>query len=202
MKTPALLTTLALAVLLPLAGLRASPTLDLQPAGATTLTLSQDLQAGALALKLTIGVVDGSTTAGGGTKVLFPITGGAVDAATAVGQVIHRGGLILKDGQGRQVTASSFIIDTAGDGGPVLTALITLNGNQLGRIALLNVILPGNFSLPLSVNGAGQVKLKGVGLTFTQGAASALNAAFQTTAFTSGFNVGTAKVVAFPGQTL
>lgn len=196
------LSALVLAALLPLTGLRASPTLDVQPAGATTLSLSQDIQVGALALGLTVGTVDGSTTSGGGTKVSFPITGGAIDAATGTGEVIHRGGLFIRDTQGRQVTASALVVDTTGGDGPVLTALITVNGEQLGRVTLVNLVLPADFSLPVRVNGAGQVKIKNIALTLSRDAASALNRALNTAAFTAGFRLGTAKLVAFPGQTL
>ncbi len=203
MKTPTLLTVLAASALLPLAGLRASPTLDIveNSAGITQVALSQDIQVGALQLGLTLSPVEGSTTAGGGSKVNFPITGGAVDAATAVGEVIHRGGLTIKNSQGRQVTASSFVIDLNDPRNPVLTALITLNGNGVGRIELLAVTVPG-FSLPLKVNGSGQVKIKNIQLNLTQTAADALNRALGITQFTAGFNVGTAKLVAYPGQAL
>lgn len=123
----------------------------------------------------------------------FPITGGRIDASNAKGEVPHSGGLTLTRG-GTQVVISDFIIDTTST--PKLTGIVTANGSIVGRIPLFNLTLPA-LALPLQLPAAPETLLiEGNRVTLTAEAASALNGAFGTTAFSPGFNIGIASVYA------
>ena len=123
----------------------------------------------------------------------FPITGGRIDASNAKGEVPHSGGLTLTRG-GTQVVISDFIIDTTST--PKLTGSVTANGSIVGRIPLFNLALPA-LALPLQLPAAPETLLiEGNRVTLTAEAASALNGAFGTTAFSPGFNIGIASVYA------
>ena len=124
---------------------------------------------------------------------VFPVTGGAIDLDTASGNILHSGGLTLKAGD-TKVTMQSFIIDTTGK--PMITGLVSVNGKLLGRIPLFDLTLPAGFSLPLHLK-ENRLALKGVGLTLDAQAAGALDAVFHVNAFTAGFPIGSAQVVAY-----
>jgi hypothetical protein len=157
--------------------------------GQTSVKLSAAF-AGALAsLGVTAGVVDLSRLFGG--SVTFPVTGGAVDLATARGEIAHSGGLTLSAG-GTEVRLQSFTIDTTS--APVLTGLVVVNDGLVGRVPLFDLQLPSGITLPLKPSENGKLRLKDVGVTLTSVAAGALNQIFHVKAFTSGFNIGTANV--------
>lgn len=159
-------------------------------AGSTSVHLSQAFR-GALG---TLQIRPGAAFPGSlrGTRASFPIAGGTIDADTLRGEIIHVGGLTLTRGTTR-VKLENFIIDTTGTGGIVLTGQVSANGNIVGRIPLFNLTLPaGRDSFGLTF-----VRIDGVGVTLRQEAATALNSVFQTTAFTAGFNIGTASVNGF-----
>jgi len=123
----------------------------------------------------------------------FPITGGRLDASNARGEVPHSGGLSLTKGA-TQVVISDFIIETTSS--PRLTGIVTANGTIVGRIPLFNLALP-QLVLPLQLPpGPETLLIEGNRVTLTAEAATALNAAFGTTAFTPGFNIGIASVYA------
>ena len=123
----------------------------------------------------------------------FPITGGRLDAANARGEVPHSGGLTLTRGA-TQVVISDFIVDTTS--APRLTGIVTANGSIVGRIPLFNLALPP-LGLPLQLPaGPETLLIEGNKVTLTAEAATALNGAFGTTAFTPGFNIGIASVYA------
>lgn len=123
----------------------------------------------------------------------FPITGGRLDAANAKGEVPHSGGLTLTRGA-TQVIISDFIIDTTS--APKLTGIVTANGSIVGRIPLFNLALP-QLVLPLQLPASPETLLiEGNRVTLTAEAATALNGAFGTSAFTPGFNIGIASVYA------
>jgi len=106
---------------------------------------------------------------------------------------LHSGGLTLKAGD-TKVALQSFIIDTTTK--PVITGLVVVNGKLLGRVPLFDLTLPAGFSLPLHLK-ENRLVLKGVGVTLDAQAAGALDAVFHVNAFTAGFPIGTAQVVAF-----
>ncbi len=123
----------------------------------------------------------------------FPITGGRLDASNARGEVPHSGGLSLTKGA-TQVVISDFIIETTSS--PRLTGIVTANGTIVGRIPLFNLALP-QLVLPLQLPpGPETLLIEGNRVTLTAEAATALNGAFGTTAFTPGFNIGIASVYA------
>lgn len=123
----------------------------------------------------------------------FPITGGRLDAADARGEVPHSGGLALTRGS-TEVVISDFIVDTTS--APKLTGIVTANGSIVGRIPLFNLALPP-LGLPLQLPaGPETLLIEGNRVTLTAEAAAALNAAFRTTAFTPGFNIGIASLYA------
>jgi hypothetical protein len=122
----------------------------------------------------------------------FPITGGRLDASNARGEIPHAGGLKLTKAS-TQVILSDFVIDTAATA-PRLTGIVTANGSLVGRIPLFNVALP-QIALPLVLPPGPEILLlEGSRITLTQEAATALNGAFATSAFTAGFPIGIASI--------
>lgn len=132
----------------------------------------------------------GNTALGGG-RAFFPISSGALDAANAKGEILHLGGLRLEKGPIR-VDLSDFVIDTTG-ASPRLTGLVVANGDLVGRIPLFDLALP-HITLPLTPVNGRFVRISSVGVTLTADAAAALNGVFGVSAFTAGFDIGTADV--------
>jgi hypothetical protein len=160
-------------------------------AGRTTVTLAESFVSALGTLGVTPGTV--SPTALRNGRVDFPITGGAFDLDTAVGQVVHSGGLTLTAGS-TEIRLQSFIIDTT-NSTPVITGLVVANNKLVGRLPLFNLTLPDGVTLPIQPNH-NVFKIEGIRVTLTATAAGALNSAFGTTALTGGVDIGTAKVVA------
>lgn len=157
--------------------------------GKTSVALSNDFFAALTALRVSAGAVGDGTLRSGVAS--FPVTGGALDLATAKGEINHSGGLFLAAGSTR-VELLSFNIDTSG-ARPVLTGLVTVNGDFVGRLPLFNLELPA-LTLPLQPQAFNTIFLPGVKVTLTSEAAAALNSVFSVTAFVEGFNIGTASV--------
>ncbi len=167
----------------------AAPTV-VSNSGNTAVTFSPQLVSAAASLHVTIGGIAPAAFNASGAAV-FPFLDGAIDAANAEGEIIHGGGLSLAGGS-TKVTLTDFIIDTTGSQ-PVLTGLATLNGSVVGRLPLFNLALPG-LALPLAPDASGKIVVRNVVVALTAQAASALNSAFNVTAFSQGQSVGTAKV--------
>jgi hypothetical protein len=74
--------------------------------------------------------------------VNFPVVAGAIDLTNAKGELIHSGGLTLSAG-GTKVQLQSFTIDTA-SAQPVISGIVSVNGQLLGRLPLFNLVLPNN----------------------------------------------------------
>ncbi len=159
--------------------------------GRTTVTLASSFVSALQSLGVKPGTVSPTRLYNG--AVNFPVTGGAIDLDTAASQILHSGGLTLSAGQ-TKVTLQSFIIDTTG--APVITGLVSVNGKLLGRLPLFDLALPSGITLPLKPY-YGQISFKGVGVSLDSNAATALNNVFHVSAFKGGFDIGTAKVVAF-----
>lgn len=174
----------------------AAPSVNLAD-GRTSVVLSPEFLTalGTLGLSATA-LGDGSLRSG---IASFPISGGVVDLQNAKGEINHTGGLVLTSRTAR-VELSSFNIDTAG-AVPVLTGLVTANGNFLGRVPLFTLQLPA-LTLPLQPAAFNTIFIPNVRVLLTPEAAAALNGVFGTTALTGGFNVGTASVFAIgqPGE--
>ncbi len=186
---PSVIATIAFTVLA--AGLPAQQTKTLFT-GRTSVKLSSTFTSALSSLNVSVGRVFPTEIEYGTAN--FPVTGGAIDLVTASGNILHSGGLTLKAGD-TKVTLQSFIIDTT-SGKPVITGLVSVNGQLLGRIPLFDLTLPAGFSLPLQLN-QNRLVLKGVGVTLDATAAGALDAVFHVDAFTAGFPIGTAQVVAY-----
>lgn len=161
--------------------------------GKTSVQLSADFLGAVTALGLTPGRIKPGKLKG--TTVSFPISGGALDLATARGEIHHVGGLTLSAG-GTTVELLNFSIDTSGER-PVLTGIVTANGNLVGRLPLFDLALP-QLTLPIQPEN-GRVVIPNVGVTLTAEAADALNQVFGVQAFVEGFNIGTATVDARAG---
>ncbi|MEO1208645.1 MAG: hypothetical protein AAFX78_03800 [Cyanobacteria bacterium J06638_20] len=168
-------------------------TLDVAPAGDTSVELSNDL----LHALRSLGV---HASGFGGTDIIdgvadFLITGGAADLAQTEVEIIHSGGLSLQAGH-TVVTLSDFIISNV-DGDAALSGLVTVNGDLLTRASLFDLEVGS-----VETSAAGDrtnLELDHVGVSLTNDAATVLNQVFDVTAFTAGFNIGTAEVDALVG---
>jgi len=158
--------------------------------GVTQVKLSSELVTALTALNVAPGTVNPTQLVDGTAS--FPITGGAVDAENAKGEIAHSGGLTLSKGS-TIVRLQSFTIDTTG-AAPVLTGLVVVNNSVLGRLPLFGLQLPSGFTLPIKPVAGVRVNLSGVRVTLTQGAADALNSVFKTSAFAGGLRIGWATV--------
>ena len=158
--------------------------------GVTSVTLSGTFVDALTSLSVTPGTVAPTELERG--KASFPVIGGALDLATAKGNILHSGGLTLNAGD-THVALQSFIIDTTAT--PVITGIVGVNGTLVGRIPLFDITLPAGFSVPLNPEGW-VLQLKGVGLTLDPAAASALSGVFKTTV-PGGLTIGTADVTLF-----
>ncbi len=121
-------------------------------------------------------------------RARFPIPGGALDLETARGDVFHVGGLLLVAG-GTGVELLDFIIDTTGST-PVLTGLVSVDGDLVGRVPLFDL---GLTSAP-ELGRRGRLEIRGVDVTLTAAAAQALNDIFGVSAFVEGFEIGVARL--------
>jgi hypothetical protein len=124
----------------------------------------------------------------------FPIPTGEIDLSNAKGEIVHSGGLNLKAGN-LTVTLSSFVIDTTG-ATPKLTGIVKANDSIVGRITLFDLKLN---AAPQASEHAGitNIKINQVDVTLAAEAATALNSAFNVTAFTAGIPIGKARVNTF-----
>jgi hypothetical protein len=123
---------------------------------------------------------------------VFPIPSGELDLANAKGEVLHLGGLRLSTASTR-VELTQFIIDTTSPAGAVLTGLVKVNANVVGRLPLFSLALP---SITLPIEPRRTLVVPNVNLTLTDTAAQALNATFNVNAFAAGIPVGTATLTA------
>lgn len=114
-----------------------------------------------------------------GTRVSFPISGGAINPATLAGTINHRGGLRFR-ANGRSVRLTAFRIR----GG----RLSALAGGD--RIAILRL----DTDDARIRRTATTTRVSRVGLDLTRGAARALNAALHTHLFARGIRLGRATV--------
>lgn len=171
----------------------AAPTATLK-SGKTTVALATDFVDALGTLGVTPAAIKPGKLKNG--SVSFPISGGAIDVATAKGEIAHTGGLSLTAGSTR-VELLNFTIDTSG-AAPVLTGVVTANGDLVGRVPLFDLDLP-TLTPPIQPDAQGRVTIADVGVTLTGEAAAALNGAFGVTAFADGAAIGTATVALVVG---
>lgn len=167
----------------------AAPSLNLGD-GRTSVILSSEFLGALGALGLSAGAIGDGTLRSGVAG--FPVTGGVVDLGTAEAEINHSGGLFLAAG-GNRVELSSFNIDTTG-ASAVLTGLVTVNGDLLGRVPLFDLTLPA-LTLPLRPQSFNTLFIPNVNVTLSATAASALSGVFGATV-PAGLNIGTASVYA------
>jgi hypothetical protein len=162
--------------------------------GTTNVTLDSSFLSALSSLGVAPGVVQ--PTMLNGATVNFPITGGAVDLATGIGQLTHSGGLTLTAGS-TVATLQTFIIDSTGRM-PVVTGLVVVDGKMIGRLPLFDISAPQGTMAPLHLEN-GMLNLNGFGLTLDSTAASALNTVFHITALKGGLPVGMVQISAQMG---
>jgi hypothetical protein len=156
----------------------------------TAVTLSPELVTALSSLKVAPSAVFPGVLRKG--VAVFPISTGEIDLANAKGEVLHYGGLRLSTADTR-VELTQFAIDTSVVSGAILTGLVKVGSNVVGRIPLFTVTLPA-VTLPLPLTRT--LTFSKVALKLTDTAAQALNASFGVTAFAAGTPVGTATVIA------
>jgi hypothetical protein len=159
--------------------------------GDTNVALAPSFLAALQGLGVTPGAVFPGRieTVEGAPYAIFPITTGALDFGTVSGEIDHAGGLSLTAGSTR-VVLDAFAIDLYG-ATPVLTGLVTANGNFVGRIPLFDL---GLSSVKIA-KGGGVIHIRDVALTLDETAATALSGVFGTTV-PANIAIGTASVVA------
>jgi len=126
---------------------------------------------------------------GGGVAVrfAFPVTGGWLNTAKLTGTIWHKGGILFADvPAGKQIAVSDFVINVHQG---VLTGAV--NGNPKVRVPLFQLSL----AHATIHKGWHNVQIRGIVLTLTGTAASALNSTFGTSLFQPGLKLGTASTV-------
>jgi hypothetical protein len=126
---------------------------------------------------------------GGGVAVrfAFPVTGGWLNTAKLTGTIWHKGGILFADvPAGKQLAVSDFVINVHQG---VLTGAV--NGNPKVRAPLFQL----NLAHATIHKGWHYVQIRGIVLTLTSTAASALNSTFGTSLFQPGLKLGTASTV-------
>lgn len=161
-------------------------------AGATDVTLSSTFTSALTALSVKVGQVNPTMVSG--AVASFPIVTGVIDRDTAMGNLIHSGGLTFEGGS-TTVRLQDFIIDTTGSM-PMITGVAVVDNKVVGRLPLFDLTLPSGFSLPLKTHG-NTLALMGVKVTLDAKAAAALNKVYGVSQFTAGLSIGTANVRAY-----
>jgi hypothetical protein len=163
--------------------------------GRTRVVLSDELLGALTALAVTPERIRPGKLKNG--FVEYPIPTGALDLADLRGDIFHAGGLALSAGE-TTVELRSFVIDTTAT--PVLTGLVSVNGDLVGRVPLFELEL----TQAPEVRGRRGILLENVEVTLTDAAADALNDIFGVSAFVEGLPIGVASVQtrAVPGTRL
>ncbi len=177
---------LAASLALPLASASAAPTVQVF-GGQTSVRLSHEFLGALEALEASADPIRPARARG--TRVSFPIPGGGIDAGQNRGDVFHLGGLTIA-AHDTEVDLLNFIIDLTGD--PVLTGLVSVNGDLVDRVPLFDLEL----TRAPEVKRWGILVVRGVKVTLNAVAADALNEIFGLDDFfQEGFPIGEAKLV-------
>jgi len=195
------------AIIATMAGLVAGPVAAASSASASTATRSAQVRLtggettvttapGIATTLLGNGIVPIATLPGtegaqldGGVAVrfAFPVTGGWLNTAKLTGTIGHKGGILFADvPAGKQIAVSDFVINVHQG---VLTGAV--NGNPKVRAPLFKL----NLAHATIHKGWHYVQIRGIVLTLTSTAASALNSTFGTSLFQPGLKLGTAGTV-------
>jgi hypothetical protein len=160
--------------------------------GKTTIRLAETFISTVTGFGAQLGTVSPTQLQNGGVD--FPITGGAIDLATAKGQFLHSGGLTFTSGS-TQVRLESLIMDTTGTT-PQITGLMVIDNVLAGRLPLFDLKLPTGLTLPLKTTDD-VLSLTDVAVTATNATAQTLSTRFKVTV-PANLVVGTASVTAIP----
>jgi hypothetical protein len=129
----------------------------------------------------------GAQLGGVAVRFAFPVTGGWLNTAKLTGTIWHKGGILFADlPAGKQIAVSDFVINVHQG---VLTGAV--NGNPKVRAPLFQL----NLAHATIHQGRHYVQIRGIVLTLTSTAASALNSTFGTSLFQPGLKLGTAGTV-------
>lgn len=169
-------------------------TFDVTPGGQTSVTFSTDLVNALGALNVQVQGF-GTTQIENGIAE-FPITGGAANVDSVKVDILHDGGLTLSV-SGTTVKLTDFEITNLGDRS-VLTGLVVLDGDLITRAPLFDLAV-GKVNSSI-VDSQPALNLENVTVSLSSAAAATLNEAFEVSAFTTGFNIGTAQVEALLNQ--
>lgn len=172
-----------MAVLLAAGPVSAAPTVQLT-GGFTSVELSSDFVGALGALGVEASAIGPASLRRG--VAAFPIPGGGLDLATAAGDIFHNGGLALRAGA-THVQLLNFVIDT--QAAPVLTGLVVVNGDLVGRIPLFDLSLTQGPYVRRNY-----LVVPGVEATLTGVAADALDDVFGVEDFEEGLLIGEAAV--------
>jgi hypothetical protein len=163
---------------------QARPAEALLDGGATTLSLDPGTAAALTGLGVTPSVIPPATA--GASGLAFPITGGNLLTGRVSGEIPHAGGIALTAGATR-VELRSFVINLDAS----RSALTAQIGDTSTRVPLALDLAAARIGL-----SNGRAVITGATVALTSEAATALNAAFRTSALTAGLPLGTARVVA------
>ena len=127
-----------------------------------------------------------SPATAGAAGLAFPIRGGRLVPGALTGEIPHSGGIALTAGTTR-VELKNFVIDLEENPSALLA--------QVGDT---DAIVPLALDLSAAKVGVsnGRAVVSNARVSLTSEAATALNAAFKTSALTAGLALGTARVVA------
>lgn len=126
----------------------------------------------------------------GADGLVFPITGGRVDAEDLSGAINHSGGLKLASALPRVVDLTDFEVQIDAD--PSLFAQASVDGGAAAPLEGLTLDLSG---ASIAIDGT-DITVDGVQANLTPLAAGTLNTLFSTTVFTTSLDFGIAKVEA------
>jgi len=124
-------------------------------------------------------------------SVTLPIIGGAYDPDTSTGEIIHRGGVVLKSDDVK-VVLSNLILEVTEGADPVISGLVVVDGSLKGRHPLFKV----DFADTDVTLKRALLKISDAELTLTPEAADSLNTAFGVTDFAADDIVGEADIIA------
>ena len=191
------------------AAVAASLTLSVHAAPPAPETGTVDVKTGQTAIKLdqvfttalTAGEIAVAKISPGKTvlpkgELRFPIAGGAIDLATLVSEVIHSGGVNFSKGDVSVSVVDLIVSIPGGEVTPGISAVVVVNGQSLGRVALFDI--EATLTAPLELPKNKKIVVKDVSVTLTEAGATALNEAFgfEVPVFTSETVVGTATISA------
>ena len=197
-KRVAIVATMAGLVIGPVAGTASASTATRAAqvrltGGETTVTtapgIATTLLGNGIVPVATLPGTEGASIGSGGVAVrfTFPVTGGWLNTAKLTGTIWHKGGILFADlPAGKQIAVSDFVINVHQG---VLTGAV--NGNPKVRVPLFRLSL----AHATIHKGWHYVQIRGIVLTLTSTAASALNSTFGTSLFQPGLKLGTAGTV-------